>query len=254
MDDGMSRWAARAWAAVTAALVAAAMLVQLWIAIRARAVPPGHAVGTLAGTAAVNRIVRVLSFFTIQSNILCGVVSVQLARDPLRDGPIWRAARLASLFGITVTGVVYSTVLARVHEPRGWQQTSTNIAFHYVVPTMVVLGWLVFGPRPRIERRTVLRAISWPVAWAGYVLIYGAATDWYPYPFLDVISHGYGRVLANAVSVVVLLILVTGLYRLGDRRLPTVAFGDGGARSRPPAARRPAPAPDREYRSTGGGC
>ena len=63
-----------------------------------------------------NRVLRVLSFFTIQSNILSGIVSGQLARNPVRDGRIWRAARLAALFGITVTGIVYATVLARMHE------------------------------------------------------------------------------------------------------------------------------------------
>jgi hypothetical protein len=90
--------------------------------------------------------------------------------------------RLAALFGITVTGMVYSTVLAKVHEPQGWQETSTINVFHYIVPIMMVLGWLLFGPRRRIEPRTIARAILWPVAWAVYVLNYGAVTKWYPYP------------------------------------------------------------------------
>ena len=81
--------------------------------------------------------------------------------------------RLASLFGSTVTGIVYSTVLAKVHEPHGWQETSTNNVFHYVVPIMMALGWLLFGPRPRIEVRTIALAMLWPVAWIVYILIYG---------------------------------------------------------------------------------
>jgi hypothetical protein len=128
-------------------------------------------VGTLCGTQMANRVLRVLSFFTIQSNILSGVTSAQLARNPARDGRAWRAVRLAALFGITVTGIVYSTVLAKTHEPHGWQETSTNNVFHYIVPIMMVLGWLLFGPRRRIERRTVGLAILWPVAWIGYILI-----------------------------------------------------------------------------------
>jgi hypothetical protein len=115
---------------------------------------------------------------------------------------------------------VYSTVLAKIHEPHGWQQTSTNNVFHYIVPIMMVLGWLAFGPRRRIEVRTITMAILWPVAWAIYILIYGAITKWYPYPFVDVTTHGYGRVVVNAVAVVAVLLVVTGLYWLGDRRLP----------------------------------
>jgi hypothetical protein len=109
--------------------------------------------------------------------------------------------RLASLFGSTVTGIVYSTVLAKVHEPHGWQETSTNNVFHYVVPIMMALGWLLFGPRPRVEVRTIALAMLWPVAWIVYILICGAITKWYPYPFLDVTTHGYGRAAVNAVAV-----------------------------------------------------
>jgi hypothetical protein len=195
-------------------------VLQLWIAVRVSATPPGHAVGTLAGTPTANRVLRVLSFFTIQSNILSGVTSAQLARNPNRDGPVWRAVRLASLFGSTVTGIVYSTVLAKVHEPHRWREASTNNVFHYVVPIMMALGWLLFGPRPRIEVRTTALAMLWPVAGIVYILIYGAITKWYPYPFLDVTTHGYGRVIVNAVAVVAVLFVVTGLYWLGDRRLP----------------------------------
>jgi len=65
--------------------------------------------------------------------------------------------------------------------------------------------------------------------WAGYVLVYGAVTKWYPYPFVDVSTHGYGRVLVNAVAVVAVLLAVTGLYWLGDQRLPATERSSGVA-------------------------
>ena len=220
LDRAMNDRVVRSWSATIALLVALAIVVQLWVAVRVSATPPGHAVGTLVGTPTANRVLRVLSFFTIQSNILSGVSSAQLARNPSRDGPAWRAVRLAALFGITVTGIVYATVLAKVHEPHGWQETSTNTVFHYIVPIMMVGGWLLFGPRRRIDARTVALASVWPAAWITYILIYGRVTKWYPYPFLDVATHGYGRVVVNAVAVVAVLLVVTALYWLGDRRLP----------------------------------
>jgi hypothetical protein len=182
--------------------------------------PPGHAVGTLAGAPTAERILRVLSFFTVQSNILSGVTAAQLARSPDRDGPYWRAVRLASLFGITVTGIVYATVLAKVHEPHGWQETFTNDVFHYAVPIMMLAGWLLFGPRPRIDPRTIGLAILWPAAWVAYTMIHGAITSWYPYPFADVITHGYARVSTGAVLILVVLLVVTTLFWAGDRSLP----------------------------------
>ena len=127
--------------------------------------------------------------------------------------------RLDALFGITVTGIVYATVLARVHEPRGWQQTSTNLVFHYVVPIMMVLGWLLFGPRPRIDRQVLLRSLIWLLLYVGYTLLRGTITTWYPYRFVDVNTQGYGRVLINAVLVTLMLGGVAAIYLLSDRRL-----------------------------------
>lgn len=216
----MGEKVARVWNATIAVVMMVALLVQLWIAIRVSATPPAHAVGTLAGAPVASRVVRVLSFFTVQSNILSGLTSAQLAGDPLSDGRAWRAVRLASLLGITVTGIVYTTVLAKVHEPHGWQETLANDVFHYVVPLMMVAGWLLFGPRPRIDARTVGLAMLWPVAWFVYTLAHGAVTSWYPYPFVDVISNGYLLVVLNSVLVVILLALVAALFRLGDHRLP----------------------------------
>lgn len=213
------RWIRR-WNATIAILVTAALLIQLWIAIRENGYPRGHEVGRLQGTYLVGRIVRLLSFFTIQSNILTAISSAQVARNPARDGSAWRPVRLASLVGITVTGVVYSTVLAKVHETHGWQETTTNIVVHYIAPVMMVVGWLAFGPRPRVTGRVVAYAAIFPVGWSAYTLIRGAITNWYPYPFVDVVSHGYGLVLLNAAAVIAVIVLVMGLFWLGDRYLP----------------------------------
>ena len=211
--------AARVWHASVALLVVFALVVQVKIAADASAVPAGHAVGTLAGTALWGRIVRVLSFFTVQSNILSGIVSAQLAANPRRDGTIWRVVRLDALFGITVTGIVYATVLARIHEPHGWEQTVSNTIVHYVVPLAMVVGWLLFGPRPRISRSVVGWSLLWPVAWLVYTLIRGEISHWYPYPFVDAATQGYGRVLINAVAVTVVFAGVAALFAWGDRKL-----------------------------------
>lgn len=211
--------AARLWHGAIAVMVAVAVVMQVKIAVNAPALPAGHAVGTLAGTGTGGRIVRLLSFFTVQSNVLSGIVSAQLAIRPDRDGRLWRILRLDALFGITVTGIVYATVLARTHEPKGWEQTSSNILVHYVVPIAMVLGWLLFGPRPRITAAVVWWSLAWPVAWLGYTLIRGEATGWYPYPFVDAATHGYGRVLLNAVAVTAVFGAVAALFAWGDRKL-----------------------------------
>jgi len=209
----------RIWNGAIAVLAVAALALQLWIALRLPGTPPSTEVGRLAGATLTGRLLRMASFFTIQSNVLSAITAAQLARDPDRDGPIWRVVRLDALLGITVTGVVYSTVLARIHEPKGWQQLSSNAAVHYVVPIMMVLGWLLFGPRPRITARVVCWSLLFPLLWFGYTLVRGAITPWYPYPFVDVQTHGYPRVLLNALLVTLVLGAVSGLSWWGDRTL-----------------------------------
>lgn len=210
---------ARLWNAAVAGLVLVAIVLQIVLALRATGPAPEVWTGYLRGTHAFGRVVRVLSFFTIQSNLLCGYVGLTLALDPHRDGPVWRAVRLAGLFGITVTGIVYSAVLADAHQPNGSSEIFVNTIVHYVVPIMVVLGWLLFGPRPRIERRTVVLSLAFPVLWIGYTVIRGAVVHWYPYPFADVDALGYGRVAINGVLIVGLLAVVAGAFAYGDRRL-----------------------------------
>ncbi len=79
----LARW----WHGTIAALVLIAIVMQIAIAVRVSGNPPDLTAGVLRGSSLAGRIIRVLSFFTIQSNLLSGIVSAQLAARPGRDGP-----------------------------------------------------------------------------------------------------------------------------------------------------------------------
>ncbi|WP_432564643.1 Pr6Pr family membrane protein [Kineococcus sp. SYSU DK003] len=196
----------RRWHAALAAVVAASLAGQVGLTLTADDTG-GAARGLL----------QMVSFFTVQSNLLVLVAAVSLARDPSRDGAVWRVLRLSGLLGITVTGLVFGTVLAPLvqHEGIGWW---TNAGFHYVAPTMALLGWLAFGPRPRVDGRTLAWTFAWPIAWIVYTFVRGAVVDWYPYPFLDASELGLGVALRNTGVVVVLAVLLLALFRWADRR------------------------------------
>ncbi|BCB90320.1 Pr6Pr family membrane protein [Phytohabitans suffuscus] len=155
---------------------------------------------------------------TIQSNLLVLAAAATLAADPARNGRAWRVLRLDGLLGITITGVVYATVLAGLVAHEG-VEVWLNAAFHYFCPLWTVVGWLLFGPRPRITWHTVWWAFAWPAAWVAYTLVRGAVTGWYPYPFLDVTDLGYPVALRNVAFVLVLALAVADLLRRLDRRL-----------------------------------
>jgi hypothetical protein len=129
--------------------------------------------------ATVTRVIRYFSYFTVQSNILVAVTAVTLVANPWRDGPVWRVVRLNAIVGITVTGLIYVTLLRPVVDLHGVSKL-TDVAFHYVVPLLAVVAWLVLGPRPRIDEVTLLGFLVWPIAYVAYTLGHGAASHWYP--------------------------------------------------------------------------
>lgn len=191
-----------------AALAAQLALVISGANVLAGAVRPSTAI----------RLVRFFSYFTIQSNLLAMGTSALLAARPERDGPTWRVARVAALVGITVTFVVYFVAL-RPLARHGGVPWFTNVAFHYVVPLLTIGGWLLFGPRPRIDRASLVRHLAWPVAYLVWVLAFGAATGWYPYPFFNAARVGYPQALLAALVITLVLLAVGWTYHTLDRRL-----------------------------------
>jgi hypothetical protein len=166
-------------------------------------------------------LVNFFSFFTVQSNILVLAMSVVVVAGRALDGDALRVLQLAALTGITVTGVVYGTVIAPYVNPVGAERVYDTI-FHYVVPAMAVLGFLLFRPRTPLQRRD-LAFIVWPLAWIAYTLVRGGVghpgflrgdgtRSSYPYGFLDVDLHGWGAVVLAIVGVAVLLVGLASVY------------------------------------------
>ncbi|MGX7682037.1 Pr6Pr family membrane protein [Jatrophihabitans sp. DSM 45814] len=170
------------------------------------------------------RVIRFFSYFTVESNILVAITALTLARRPDRDGKVWRVLRLCALFGIIVTGIVYSTLLRGVVDLHG-AAAVTNALLHYAAPLMAAIGWLLFGPRPRIDENTLVLSLIWPALYVIYTFIHGAISKWYPYPFIDVNVHGYVTVIRNGIALNVLLIGIGALLMWLDHRLPRVNSG-----------------------------
>ena len=181
---------ARTYFAVVAAIGTAAVLAELAIA---------------ANRGGVESMVDSLSTMTYWTNILVAVIGWALVINPQRDGRIFRWLRLSSLVMITCVGLVYPLVLAAKSNPTGYE-VYTNLAVHYIIPSATVLGWLVFGPRPRFTLRTLAFMPILPILYTGYAMLYGAVlnpTGEYPYPQLNPATGHPAQFIAK--------VMVTGL-------------------------------------------
>jgi hypothetical protein len=215
----VTRWnLSRLWNAVLVLICAVSMITQLVLVIRGVNVLVEEDRSTASTPM---RVLRFFSYFTIQSNILAMVMSAILVFRPDRDGRWWRIFRIAAVVGMAVTFVVYVVALRPILDLHGAAKV-TDICFHYIAPLMTMIGWLAFGPRPRIDPGSLIRHLIWPISYIAYILILGAATGWYPYPFIDVDDIGYATTLWHALLITALLLGVGGAYYWLDKKLDKV--------------------------------
>lgn len=205
--DPVLRPGAAAFHLVTAVVATSALLLQVGLT------------ATVGGQPLPVRLVRLVSYFTVEGTVLVAVTAWLLAARPGRGaGALFRVARLDAVLGSTATVLVYLVVLRPVVDVAGsW--AVADALLHYVVPSLVVVGWLVYGPRRRIDGRVVLLALGWPVGFFGWTAAHGAVSGFYPYPFVDAGELGYLTMLAQAGLVTGLLLLVAVTYLWLDRRL-----------------------------------
>ena len=199
----------RVWAAVTGLIVVCGIVVQLAVTAS------GHE-GFFPDNP--ERVFNVFAYFTIQSNLLLGGTVLMLALQPGRSGgELFKTLRLNGVLCIAVTGIVYHAVLAGSDDLHGWAWVA-NLLLHTAAPVAGVLGWLLFGPRGLTDWQIVRWSIVFPVLWLVFTLVRGEFVGFYPYPFVNVDEHGYGRVLLNCLLVAVLfLALAAGATTLDGR-------------------------------------
>ncbi len=201
---------ARPWYAATALCVLVGVVVQLAVS----AASP-----EFFGGSALGRSLNVFAFFTIQSNLIVGVTSLLLVIDPRRTSRFFAVARLTGLVAITVTFLVFHVALSRLLDLDSWTQVANQLQ-HTVVPALTVVGWFAFGPRGLTSARVTRLTVVFPLAWMLFTAVRGPlASDWYPYPFVDVAVLGYPRVAVNALWVALLFVALAAGATAVDRRL-----------------------------------
>jgi hypothetical protein len=205
---GAYHWAQ--WSHGLTALVAwCALALQLWLAVTD--VPESKDVLT--------SVIEYFSFFTVLSNIVVAFVATSLAINPVRNSSGFPTFRLDSLLMITLTGLVYVVVLRPLYQPQGVQAVAEYL-LHYAVALLVLASYVAFGPRPRLEYRDIGTALLIPLVWVTYTLGHGALSAWYPYPFVDVSTYGYGQVLANLAILLIIGAALAAVFVLVDKKLP----------------------------------
>ena len=135
---------------------------------------------------------RVFMYFTIQSNIAVALVSLVgavLLLKNRRFGKIWYVIQYVAAVSITLTGTVFTFVLAPTLGAQAWNVQ--NVLTHVVVPLVAIAEFFVAGVYGDLRARHIPYVLLPPLAYAVYAGI-GYAAGWefsagtrYPYFFLN---------------------------------------------------------------------
>ena len=173
-------------------------------------------------------------YFTNLSNFLCfGVMLVALIQTIKRkeDGYVTATPLLKfiGMLGIVLTFLVFNFMLAGAEgrEPQlNWRIGS--ICFHVVLPLMYIADWFLFYERKKTTWRYPIASISFPLAYAIFLLIHAAILGFdtsiltptgttliYPYFFVNLETQGVPGVLMwIAILSVAFVAMGFGFYGL----------------------------------------
>jgi len=152
------------------------------------------------GTGAVYGLLKFITAFTSLANILIGLtLTASLVEF---KSPVLRVFARASVLGcavtyITVMAGVFALLIAPTSPSVGLQRIVGGF-LHGFNPVVFLAYWFFVAPKRRLK---TVHAFVWPVGAIVYfalILIRGAATGIYPYPFVDAGAIGYSQVALNA--------------------------------------------------------
>jgi hypothetical protein len=169
-------------------------------------------------------IIRYFTFFTILTNILIVVGSTVILLVP-RSGWGRFFSKATTLTAITVNiiivGATYNAILRYIWNPQGLQRVVDEL-LHLIIPILFILFWLIFVPKGSLKWSNVWLWTIYPLAYLAAILIRGAFSGYYPYPFVDVTKLGYPQTLLNclgiAVAFIVASLLFIGIDKLTGKR------------------------------------
>ena len=166
-------------------------------------------------------LVEFFSYFTIQVNILTGLSLFALLLKP--------ETRLNNFFSrgyvftgvvlyIIIVGLVYNTILRDIWHPVGLFRLADEL-LHLVNPVLFVAYWLIFIRKQALKWTQALNWLWYPLLYVIYVLIRGALTQLYPYPFIDAGKFGYSAIMINSLGLLVVFLLLGLLLIFITRKL-----------------------------------
>ena len=147
-------------------------------------------------------VVRYFDYFTILTNILVAIACLApvLARKSRWGRFFLRADVTAAITTyIIFVGIAYNLLLKNLWNPVGLQFVADRL-LHDIMPIVYTALWLLFVPKGHLRWGQTGWWLIYLVVYFLYAMAIGAMSGFYPYPFVDVNTLGYGGAFMNGLG------------------------------------------------------
>jgi len=137
-------------------------------------------------------LLRFFCYFTILTNLLAAVVFVRIG--------LWRLGSASLVTAVTgymlVVGIIHYFFLRGLRELNGAGLVA-DMFLHVVLPFSCLVYWVMWVEKGGLKWRSAFVWLGYPLGYILWIMVVGAVTGFYPYPFANVGNLGYPRALAN---------------------------------------------------------
>lgn len=154
--------------------------------------------------------IRFFSYFTILTNI---IVAVYFTCRAFNRFPKIKKSGIptAITIYILIVCLVYQLILRSAWTPTGLQKLVDEL-LHSIIPILVLIYWYLYENKKDLSYQQIPYWAIYPLIYLLYILIRGYFSDFYPYPFVNVLDLGYFQVFINSFWVLLLFVMLSILF------------------------------------------
>ncbi len=145
-----------------------------------------------------------LKYFTIQSNIILFAYFVMSLLPKFSQNRSFKKAFGAVLIYITVTFIVFATLLENIWHPEGLALAG-DLLNHYITPILAIIYYLYFRKDYEFAIKDIKYWFVYPLVYLVFLIIHGIITQDYIYPFFNI----------NVFGIFAFLIVLSGILLFG---------------------------------------
>lgn len=157
--------------------------------------------------------IRFFSFFTVLTNLIVTIyfTSLIFSKEQQLSKVNQTEVLTAITIFITMVGLVYQIALRHLWQPKGLQLVVDEL-LHTIIPLLTIIFWYLYDSTQRVKYARILVWAIYPLVYLVYILVRGSASDYYPYPFVNVTKLGLTAVLINSGMLLLIFVTISALF------------------------------------------